>query len=130
MGQTTTEVPWQSLAKCGGLPTDEINELFFVGTGGKCKKAKEFCADCPVQDMCLIEAITFNLEGFWSGTNKSERLRMAMFRNIVRKQIPMPEEPEKKKKVFRKVFTSENPYDYLDKIEPTDEELQQLDQAS
>lgn len=133
-GSRGSAEPWQLSAKCGSLSTEEINRVFFVGTGGKSKKSRDFCSGakdnnpCPVQDKCLLEAITFNLEGFWSGSNVGQRKQMREFRGMILKEMDMPPEPDGKRKGYRKIIEVPDPYSYLDTLEgPSDEELREIE---
>ena len=40
----------------------------FVG-----KKAEDYCATCPVREICLEFSVLHDMEGIWSRTSDSER---------------------------------------------------------
>lgn len=124
--------PWQNSSKCGRLTPEQADALFFVGTGGKVKRATIFCSTCPVQNICLTQAIEGRVKGFWSGTTEIDRLAMTPFHltGMLSIEDSLPPEPVRRRKVYRKVFTSDDAHKYLDEIEPTEEELQALEQAS
>lgn len=61
---------WQDQARCSGQGLD----LFFPD-GGDTRRAKAFCAGCPVWGECL----QFGLDedhGVWGGLNRAERARL------------------------------------------------------
>jgi WhiB family redox-sensing transcriptional regulator len=66
---------WHDNAACQGVDPD----LFFpVGTTGpalsQLNHAKEVCANCPVQRLCLEWAMTTGIDhGVWGGTSEEER---------------------------------------------------------
>jgi len=64
---------WRDKAKCKDLPVEEADRLFFVGRGGKSRKAKRFCNGCPVRTECLAFASYYNEEGIWGGLSDTER---------------------------------------------------------
>lgn len=64
---------WRENAKCRTLPLEEVDQIFFVGRGGKSSKAKSFCSGCPVQRQCLNYALFYNEDGIWGGLTEKER---------------------------------------------------------
>ena len=64
-------------ARCNELTPREADKLFFPGTGGKVKKARDYCNRCSLKRQCLIEAIEYGYAGFISGTTEDERKEMA-----------------------------------------------------
>ena len=64
-------------ALCNELSPAQSDKLFFPGTGGKVKKARDYCNRCPLKRECLIEAIEYGYAGFISGTTEDERRVMA-----------------------------------------------------
>jgi len=66
---------WRRRASCRGLETD----LFFPpGTAGSSwvalDEAKRVCADCPVQQECLVWAVAAGVDdGIWGGLTPEER---------------------------------------------------------
>jgi hypothetical protein len=106
-------------ARCRQLNTKESDAMFFPGSGGKPSKAKSFCAQCPVADLCLKEAIEENYDGFFAGTTREERVIMARYFHITPKTVDeaMPPEPERKRKVYLKVASNfEDTLTYLNSI--------------
>jgi WhiB family redox-sensing transcriptional regulator len=69
---------WRQHAACIGL-----QDLFFITVNGfpgqtQAKKAKAVCAECPVRQECLDEAIEFHAEwGIWGGLAPRERRAVA-----------------------------------------------------
>lgn len=109
------------------LTTEEADGLFFPGPGSKVNKARTFCSNCPVQDTCLVDAIETGASGFISGTTEDERKVMRELRGMALRGLGLPEEPSGKRRIFRKVFTSTDPHQWLDEIEPTAQEICALD---
>lgn len=120
--------------KCVSLTFQQVDALFFPGRGGKVNKARAFCGTCPVRDICLKKAISLNLEGFFAGTTKEERDGMRDFLGdlvveviIIDDYIPEPVNPtvtSTGRRVKRR--PPELPYQYLDDIEPTEKELEEV----
>ena len=50
-------------------------DFFFILPGQKSKRAKQFCAECPVKRECLEFALIYNEKGIWGGTTEEERER-------------------------------------------------------
>lgn len=66
---------WRKEAACSGVP----NEIFFpVGEDPEATAiAKEVCAGCPVEEVCLQYALATNqTEGVWGGMDATERRRL------------------------------------------------------
>jgi ribosomal protein S27E len=38
--------------------------------------SREYCNPCPVRGTCLRYALTYNLRGYWGGTDTAERRRL------------------------------------------------------
>jgi WhiB family redox-sensing transcriptional regulator len=72
------EVNWRADAACSGINSD----LFFPPgdddpTPEQTTKAKEICAQCPVQEACLQYSLATNqAAGVWGGLDAGERRRM------------------------------------------------------
>lgn len=67
-------MPWTDRAICHGADP----ELWFpIGYGNEfttqIDEAKAICADCPVREACLNEALSNHLGGIWGGTTDEER---------------------------------------------------------
>jgi WhiB family redox-sensing transcriptional regulator len=78
------ELAWQERARCAGAGL----ELFFPD-GGDTRRAKAFCAGCPVWGECL----TYGLEedhGVWGGLNRAERARL---RRLQHRLVVAPADP-------------------------------------
>lgn len=114
--------------RCAALSPTQSDALFFPGPGGKVNKARNFCSDAPCRASCLLDAIDYNLEGFYAGTTQDERKEMARFRAGVALELTvlidslLPDTTRRRRR-YRNVTTSPDPYIYLDEIEPTIEEL-------
>jgi WhiB family redox-sensing transcriptional regulator len=67
---------WRLRGPCTSLKPNEYDEIFFPEQGRRIKKAREFCAECPVKDICLEFALKYNCSGIWAGTNERERSKM------------------------------------------------------
>lgn len=65
---------WQDSARCAGAGL----ELFFPD-GGDTRRAKAFCAGCPVWGDCLTYGIDED-HGVWGGLNRAERARLRRLR--------------------------------------------------
>ena len=69
---------WRNLAIC----RDTDPDLFFpVGTTGyalvQIDRAKQVCAECPVNSECLEYALETNQDsGIWGGTSEEERRQL------------------------------------------------------
>lgn len=115
---------WLAKSKCAGLSPDKADKMFFPGRGGSTKKAETFCNGCPVVGICLRNAIEKDLEGFYAGTTKAQRIVMAGMMKIAINPIRIPE-PSKKRRVYRKVINTVVVHDeWLDKVlGPSEEEL-------
>lgn len=71
-----TALDWHEQAACASTDPN----LFFPPNGDAvvAKLAKRVCADCPVRELCLEEALDFHpIDGIWGGTTVSERKRLA-----------------------------------------------------
>lgn len=125
---TREDEPWQSRAICGSLSPTEADNLFFVGPGKKSNKAKAFCSRCPVQGSCLMDALDNELEGFFSGTTEKDRRQMAALYDKALSVLDTPEVHRKATQArYLHVIKAPDNHDWLDEVEPTDEELYQLE---
>jgi WhiB family redox-sensing transcriptional regulator len=61
---------WQERARCAGAGL----EVFFPD-GGDTRRAKAFCAGCPVWGQCLAYGLEED-HGVWGGLNRAERARL------------------------------------------------------
>lgn len=81
--------PWQILASCVGYDP----ELWFPTSRNRyqTRAARLICADCPVKQQCLTDALdneqTF---GIWGGHTADER-KLIRRRNITRRRGPDPD---------------------------------------
>src|SRR3990170_4329007 len=66
---------WQDSARCAGAGL----ELFFPD-GGDTRRAKAFCAGCPVWGECLAYGLDED-HGVWGGLNLAERARLRRLRH-------------------------------------------------
>jgi WhiB family transcriptional regulator, redox-sensing transcriptional regulator len=66
---------WQERARCAGVGL----ELFFPD-GGDTRRAKAFCAGCPVWWECLAYGLEED-HGVWGGLNRAERARLRRLRH-------------------------------------------------
>lgn len=64
---------WWERAACRGMPI----ELFFPGRGDtSIREALAVCADCPVREECLDDALSHSREGtygIWGGMSERQR---------------------------------------------------------
>jgi hypothetical protein len=62
-------------AICIGMDNDEIERVFFRGTGRPPKNAphKKICGNCPIRQFCLEYGIVHEETGVWGGQTQSER---------------------------------------------------------
>jgi WhiB family redox-sensing transcriptional regulator len=76
---------WQLLARCRGADPS----MFFHGDGERGRsrqrrerKAKQFCAQCPVRIQCLLHSLLFQEPyGIWGGVSENERHRILSHTN-------------------------------------------------
>jgi WhiB family redox-sensing transcriptional regulator len=73
--KTMSELAWQEHARCAGAGL----ELFFPD-GGDTRRAKAFCAGCPVWSECLAYGLEED-HGVWGGLNRAERARLRRLRH-------------------------------------------------
>lgn len=64
---------WMQESLCKDLTPQESDKLFFIGPGQTSKRAKLFCASCPVRVECSQFAMTYNEEGVWAGETEDDR---------------------------------------------------------
>lgn len=110
---------WVDSSLCKALTSKESDAMFFPGSGGKPTKANAFCKKCPVRELCLLEAIEYNYDGFFAGTTKDERTYAARNLGILVNKVDseLPPEPERRRRVFRKVVSdTTDTLKYLDSI--------------
>ncbi|MFD8226861.1 WhiB family transcriptional regulator [Streptomyces massasporeus] len=69
-----SEVRWQDDAQCNGLPMEEFVPDKETPEG--LDNARTSCNLCPVRGTCLRYALTYNLRGYWGGTDTAERRRL------------------------------------------------------
>lgn len=66
-------LPWRKDALCPQFPA----WWWFPDKGGSGREAREVCAQCPVREACLEEALSDpTLDGIWAGTTVKERARL------------------------------------------------------
>jgi len=75
---------WQDRARCSGQGL----ELFFPD-GGDTRRAKAFCAGCPVWGECLSYGLDED-HGVWGGLNRAERARL---RRLQQRLTAAPADP-------------------------------------
>lgn len=64
---------WRDSALCAQTDPD----AFYPENGGSTRAAKRICADCPVQNECLLDALDRGEEfGVWGGLSRAERRRL------------------------------------------------------
>jgi WhiB family redox-sensing transcriptional regulator len=69
------DVDWRQDAACNGVASD----IFFPASEepAAAVKAKQICAECPVQEACLQYALSTNqAAGVWGGLDANERRRL------------------------------------------------------
>ena len=68
---------WRLRGLCVAQDTSELQEVenvFYLGRGGKANRAKLLCDDCPVKKECLAYALHYGFdEGIWGGLTPDER---------------------------------------------------------
>ena len=70
---------WRSESNC----RTEATSLFFTGYPKDEYKAKAICANCPVSNDCLEDALSRNEEfGIWGGLNPQERFNSYLRRAL------------------------------------------------
>lgn len=61
---------WMFDGTCNEVGSD----LFFPELGDNAWHAKKVCSACPVKDLCLDYALTYEIrDGIWGGTSAKER---------------------------------------------------------
>jgi len=61
----------------GALCAQTDPELFFPDMGGSTRNAKRVCADCPVREACLADALARDERyGIWGGLSVKERRKL------------------------------------------------------
>lgn len=78
------EITWRDLSACKDAP----DELFFPENGYGYDEAASYCGDCPVQLICLTEALRYEAKGFvpfgfWGNTTPKQRKTMAKTRGLL-----------------------------------------------
>ncbi|MEY2567722.1 MAG: WhiB family transcriptional regulator, redox-sensing transcriptional regulator [Actinomycetota bacterium] len=70
---------WMAKGKCRELPPS----TFFPSDGVGVDAARQVCAECPVQAMCLEYALEQHIDhGVWGGASERERRRIARQRRL------------------------------------------------
>jgi hypothetical protein len=78
----------------------------------------------------LLEAIELKLPGFMAGTTIDQRNEMARFQAIVQRELEMPPEPDRKKRtIYLKIVIPSDHHEWMDQVEPSDNEIVALDQG-
>lgn len=70
----TPDLSWQRDALCA--PSERHPDMWFPERRGTrdAKRARAFCAVCPVQQQCLAKALADpDTRGIWGGTNDADR---------------------------------------------------------
>lgn len=71
---------WRLDGKCtvqGPEELQQVENIFYLGRGGKANKAKLLCDDCPVKKECLAYALYYGIdEGIWGGLTPDERKQL------------------------------------------------------
>lgn len=89
---------WASQGACVQRDPDD----FFV-TGAEQNKAKVVCRECPVQRLCLADALDNQIEfGVWGGMTERERRRLSRDYPHVRNWLPLLERSEIMDRAVRK----------------------------
>lgn len=71
---------WRAFGKCRTLTYEQVNKMFFYGSGGSPVRGRRFCSTCPVKNECRDFAILYEEVGLWGGTTDDER---AMIRSMM-----------------------------------------------
>ncbi len=113
---------WQAQARCQELTPSEADEMFSPSTPGKKpKKAKAYCAECPVRNLCFIDAVETGVDGFHNGTTKEQRAKMRKNNDMLLSNT-LPPEPKKRRVV---IVSTEDPHSWLDLNGPTEAQVEQ-----
>lgn len=67
---------WQARSLCHGLPSKDIDELFFHAARDRAAidEAKSICRRCPVKKACFDYALDNEIrQGMWGGLTEAER---------------------------------------------------------
>lgn len=84
-GRELMNEDWQADGLCRGLSPEEVDAVFFPGSGAPGNRAKRICSACPVQQTCLEYALEHRIvHGVWGGTSERERRRMLKERSPLR----------------------------------------------
>lgn len=76
---------WRRDALCATLTPEQSDELFFIGPGKSSKRARMFCASCPVKRDCSEFAVMYNEVGIWAGNTDEDRRNLDPFiSNVLR----------------------------------------------
>lgn len=67
---------WRLDALCKTLSPKQADAMFFFGPGKSSKRAKEFCANCPVNQECTDFSILYDEVGVWGGKTDAERMAL------------------------------------------------------
>src|SRR6478735_1805863 len=126
-GMTLTEAE-APVRLCEQLTLEESDDIFFPNIPGKKPtRAKALCGQCLMRGDCLLEAIKDDLDGFFSGTTKEERKKMAVMQQIAQTQVaalaPKVEEPTASKPKYLHVVKTPEAHSWLDEVEPDDSEI-------
>ena len=99
---------WYLQAACKDV---DVN-VFYGGTAGSNRQAAKFCAQCPVRNECLEDALEYqpiDQYGFWGGISAHDRKKILVARNFEANggahrvceicEQPLPEEAHHHQKV-------------------------------
>ena len=76
-GPGLVTMSWREWARCKGVDPD----IFYPPEEDEALAAKEICAGCPVQEVCLDYALSQREKlGVWGGMTERERRRMLRHR--------------------------------------------------
>lgn len=119
---------------CESLSLAESDDIFFPSIPGKKPtRARALCAQCPFESACLMEALKYDLKGFWAGTTEPERKAMVKLNNIIQQKLedvmPVVEQPTAARSRYLHIVKTPDNHSWLDEVEPSPQELEQLSQA-
>jgi len=107
---------WQVDAKCKDLSLDESERLFFTQTKLSLRRAQAYCSSCPVQELCLNAALSFDSIFIWAGTSEKERRKLTGLkrpRNSYPPLVPVPTQEELRLQELAKNWTERDLEDAL-----------------
>lgn len=107
---------WMREGLCTSLSPEEADDIFFIGPGKSSKRARLFCAGCPVKRDCGNYALTYDEQGIWAGNTEDDRKCLDVF---IRDTLRATAEAEGK-------LESRNLNDFIPQVRRQNNEAQEL----